>query len=200
MFLTPFGAREASLSALFILKIHPTAIVAPGAQLGSNVEIGPYAVIDNGVTVGDDCMIQAHAILTDHVTLGARNLVGFGAVIGSAPQDFAHTQSVASSVDIGDDNSFREYVTIHRGTKEGTATRIGSKNLLMGGVHVGHNCIVGDRNVIANNCLLAGYVHLGDDTVLGGGSSFSPRPPHWGLGDDSRRHRLEQGRPTLHRR
>ncbi len=147
-------------------------MIARGAQLGSNVEVGPYAVIDSGVTVGDDCTIQAHAILTDHVTFGARNLVGFGAVIGSAPQDYAHTNSIASSVTVGNDNSFREYVTIHRGTEEGTSTWIGSNNLLMGGVHVGHNCVVGGGNVIANNCLLAGYVHLGDDAVLGGGAVF----------------------------
>ncbi|MDD5201037.1 MAG: acyl-ACP--UDP-N-acetylglucosamine O-acyltransferase [Terrimicrobiaceae bacterium] len=123
-------------------------------------------------TIGDDCTIQAHAILTNRTTLGARNFVGYGAVIGAAPQDFAHDASIRSEVVIGDDNAFREYVTVHRGTKAGSVTRIGSRNLLMVGVHVGHNSTVGDRNVMANNCLLAGYVRVGDDVVLGGGAVF----------------------------
>ncbi len=154
------------------MKIHPTAIIDPGARLGENVEVGAYALIGDQVVVGDDCTIQAHAILTDRVTLGARNLVGFGAVLGSAPQDHAHGSEISSEVIVGNDNVFREYVTIHRGTADGSATRVGSKNLLMGGVHLGHNARIGDGNVVANNCLLAGYVHLGDDTVLGGGSVF----------------------------
>jgi UDP-N-acetylglucosamine acyltransferase len=154
------------------MNIHPSAHVSSRASLGKNVSVGPGAVIEDDITIGDDCTIQAHAILTSRVTLGARNLVGYGAVIGAAPQDFAHTDAIDSEVVIGDDNAFREYVTIHRGTKAGTATRIGSGNLFMVGVHTGHNCEVGDRNVIANNCLLAGYVHIGNDVVLGGGAVF----------------------------
>lgn len=152
--------------------IHPTALVSPRAILGKNVVIGPYAIVEEGVTLGDHCTIQAHAILTDRVTLGERNLVGYGAVIGSAPQDFAHDNSIASEVVIGADNIFREYVTIHRGTAEGSVTRVGNGNMLMAGVHLGHNSSVGNRTVIANNCLLAGYVEVGDDVVLGGGSVF----------------------------
>jgi UDP-N-acetylglucosamine acyltransferase len=154
------------------MNIHPTAIVSPRARLGKNITIGPGAVIEDEVTIGDDCTIQARAILTSRVTLGARNLVGYGAVIGAAPQDFAHDESIPSEVVIGDDNVLREYVTIHRGTKAGTATRIGNGNLLMVGVHAGHNVEIGDRNVIANNCLLAGYVQIGSDVVLGGGAVF----------------------------
>jgi UDP-N-acetylglucosamine acyltransferase len=154
------------------LKIHPTALVGSKARLGENVEVGAYAIIEDHVVVGDDCTIQAHAILTDRVSLGARNFVGYGAVIGSAPQDFDHSHSITSEVVIGDDNTFREYVTIHRGTKDGSATHIGNRNFLMAGVHLGHNVRVGDRNVMANNCLLAGYVHVGDDAVFGGGSVF----------------------------
>jgi UDP-N-acetylglucosamine acyltransferase len=154
------------------LKIHPTAIVGSGARLGENVEVGAYALVEDGVTIGEDCTIQAHAILTNRVTLGARNLVGYGAVIGSAPQDFSHADSISSEVIIGDDNMFREYVTIHRGTKPESATRVGSRNMLMAGVHLGHNSEIGDGNVIANNCLLAGYVTVGDDVVLGGGAVF----------------------------
>lgn len=154
------------------MKIHPTALVSPQAILGHDVEIGPFALIEEGVTVGDHCIIQAHAILTNRVTLGSRNVIGYGAVIGSAPQDFGHGDEIQSEVIIGDDNTFREYVTIHRGTAEGSATCVGNGNLLMGGVHLGHNVSVGNHTVMANNCLLAGYVEVGDDVVLGGGSVF----------------------------
>lgn len=147
-------------------------MVSPKAILGENVQIGAFAIVEEGVTLGDHCTIQAHAILTDRVTMGDGNLVGYGAVIGSAPQDFAHSEAISSEVIIGDDNIFREYVTIHRGTAEGSATSIGTGNMLMAGVHLGHNCSVGNRTVIANNCLLAGYVNVGDDVVLGGGSVF----------------------------
>ena len=155
-----------------LLNIHPTAIVSPKATLGENVFVGPYAIVGENVFIGNDCTIQAHAILTDRVTMGARNLVGYGAVIGSAPQDFGYADETKSEVLIGDDNIFREYVTIHRGTAEGSATRVGNNNMLMAGAHLGHNSCVGNRTVIANNCLLAGYVEVGDDVVLGGGSVF----------------------------
>ena len=154
------------------MNIHPTALVSPKATLGTNIEIGPFAIVEEHVTVGNDCVIQGHAVLTDRVTLGDRNTVGYGAVIGSAPQDFSHDKSVRSEVIIGDDNTFREYVTIHRGATEGSVTRVGSNNLLMGWVHLGHNVTVGNRTVMANNCLLAGHVHAGDDIVLGGGSVY----------------------------
>ena len=136
------------------------------------MEVGPYAIVGEEVTLGDDCIVQAHAVLTDRVTMGARNLVGYGAVIGSKPQDFGHSDVTRSGVIIGNDNIFREYVTIHRGTAEGSATQVGDGNLLMGGVHLGHNVSVGNRTVMANNCLLAGYVQVGDDVVLGGGAVF----------------------------
>lgn len=155
-----------------LLNIHPTAIVSPKARLGENVEIGPYSIIGDDVAIGNECTIQAHVILTDRVTLGDRNFLGYGTVIGSAPQDAAHGLSIQSEVVIGDGNTFREYVTIHRGTKEGSSTRVGNANLLMGGVHLGHNTSVGDNNVMANNCLLAGYVEVGNDVVLGGGAVF----------------------------
>ena len=147
-------------------------MVSPDAILGNHVQIGPYVIVDEGVVIGNDCIIQAHAILTNRVTLGDRNLIGYGAVIGSAPQDFAHGSSISSEVVVGDDNVIREYVTVHRGTAEGSATRVGNGNMLMAGVHLGHNSSVGNRTVIANNCLLAGYVDVGDDVVLGGGSVF----------------------------
>jgi UDP-N-acetylglucosamine acyltransferase len=154
------------------VKIHPTAIVEDGAVLGADVEVGPYALVGREAIVGPECRILSHAVITSRVTMGARNVVGHGAVIGAPPQDFAHNESMVSEVRIGSGNTFREHVTIHRGTKEGTATVVGDDNLVMVGSHFGHNVQVGSRTIIANNCLLAGYVQIGDGAVLGGGTVF----------------------------
>lgn len=154
------------------MKIHPTAIIESPELLGPDCEVGPYAMIGPHVRLGARCIVQAHAVLTNHVNAGENNLFGYGAIIGAAPQDFAHSEEIHSEVSIGDNNRFREYVTIHRGTKEGTATVVGNDNYLMCGVHLGHNCRVHNRVVAANNCLLAGYVEIMDGTVLGGGTVF----------------------------
>ena len=152
--------------------IHPTAFVDREARIGNDVEIGPGVIIEGKSVIGDGCRIQARAVISSHVRMGARNTVGHGAILGGDPQDFDFKQGTRSDVVIGDDNVFREYVTIHRGTKEGTSTKIGNKNFLMVGVHMGHNSSVGNRVIIANNCLLAGYVSVEDGAVLGGGSVF----------------------------
>jgi UDP-N-acetylglucosamine acyltransferase len=154
------------------MKIHPTAIISKGAELSDDVEIGAYAIIGEGVRLGAGCVIQANAILQGRTVLGAQNFIGYGAVIGATPQDFAFRETVTSEVRIGDQNTFREYVTIHRGTKEGSATVVGNNCYLMVGTHLGHNVKLGDSVVIANNCLLAGYVEIGDGAVLGGGTVF----------------------------
>lgn len=154
------------------MKIHPSAIINPSARLSEDVEIGPHAVIGGEVILGQGCVIQAHAILESSVTMGAGNFVGYGAVIGAAPQDFAHKPEVSSGVRIGDNNRIREYVTIHRGTKEGTETTVGNGCFLMVGTHLGHNVSLADNVIITNNCLLAGYVQVGEAAVLGGGSVF----------------------------
>ena len=154
------------------MKIHPTAIVSPQAQLSDDVEIGAYAILGENVKLGAGCVVQAHTVLEGRVTLGARNFVGHGAIIGTTPQDFAYRDSVVSEVRVGDGNTLREYVTIHRGTKEGSATIVGNNCYLMVGSHLGHNVKLGDNVVIANNCLLAGYVEIGSGAVLGGGTVF----------------------------
>jgi UDP-N-acetylglucosamine acyltransferase len=154
------------------VKIHPTAIVSPQAHLADDVEIGAYAIIGENVELGAGCVVQTHTVLEGRVTLGARNFVGHGAIIGTTPQDFAYRDSVVSEVRIGDGNTLREYVTIHRGTKEGSATIVGNNCYLMVGSHLGHNVKLGDNVVIANNCLLAGYVEIGSGAVLGGGTVF----------------------------
>jgi len=154
------------------MKIHSTAIVSEGAKLAEDVEIGPWALIGPDVTLGSGCVVQARAVIEGHTTIGEKNTIGYGTVIGSAPQDFAFQKSVRSEVRIGDGNTFREYVTIHRGTKEGSATVVGNQCYLMVGSHLGHNVELGNRVIIANNCPLGGYVQVGDGAVLGGGTVF----------------------------
>jgi UDP-N-acetylglucosamine acyltransferase len=154
------------------MKIHPTAIVSTQAQLADDVEVGAHAIIGENVKLGAGCVVQAHAVLEGRTTLGAGNFVGYGAIIGATPQDFAFRETVVSEVRIGDGNTFREYVTIHRGTTEGSATIVGNECYLMVGSHLGHNVKLGDKIVIANNCLLAGYVEIGSGAVLGGGTVF----------------------------
>lgn len=152
--------------------IHPTALVDPAAQLGADVEIGPYAVIGAGAVIGANCKLQAHVVIEGSVKMGARNFVGYGAIIGAAPQDLSFDPKTQSSVEIGEGNTIREYCTIHRGSAEGSATVLGNGNFLMVGTHLGHNCTLGDGVVIANDCLLAGYVRIDDRAFIGGGSRF----------------------------
>jgi UDP-N-acetylglucosamine acyltransferase len=116
--------------------------------------------------------VQSHVVIEGKVTIATGNLIGHGAVIGASPQDISFSPERRTKVEIGNDNIIREYCTIHRGTAEGSATKIGDKNFLMAGAHIGHNCLIGNNVVIANNCLLAGYVRVDDGAFLGGGSTF----------------------------
>jgi len=152
--------------------IHPTAIIGSGAKIGANVEIGPHTLIGNGVTIGNDTIIGANAVIEAEVTLGRGNRIGHGTMIGGAPQDVSFTEKTRSAVEIGDRNLIREYCTIHRGTTEGSATKIGDENFLMVGAHVGHNCVVGNKTIIANNVLLGGNVTVADGAFLGGGTTL----------------------------
>ena len=152
--------------------IHPTAIIDARAKLGEGVSIGPFAVLEGDVTLGDGCLVQSHAVITGRVVMGQHNHVGYGAIIGGWPQDFSFDPKIDSGVIVGDNNTFREYSTIHRGTASGTNTVVGNGNFLMGGAHLGHNVKLADHIVIANNCLLAGHVEVGSRAFLGGGSVF----------------------------
>jgi UDP-N-acetylglucosamine acyltransferase len=147
--------------------IHPTALIDPGASLGRDIEVGPYAVIEGAVVMGDQCSIAAHAVIKRYTRLGMRNKIAEHAVIGGEPQDHKFKQC-ASYVEIGDDNLIREGVTIHRGSSEGAATRIGNRNFLMATSHVGHDCQIGNDVVIANACLLAGFVTVFDRAFISG--------------------------------
>ena len=153
-------------------KIHPTAIVDPNAKLSGNVEIGPFSIIGSHVTIGDNTIVQSHVVIEAEVAIGRGNFIGHGAIIGVPPQDISFLPGRKTKVEIGDGNIIREYCTIHRGSSDGSATKIGDKNFLMSGAHIGHNCLIGNNVVIANNCLLAGHVRVDDGAFLGGGSTF----------------------------
>jgi len=148
-------------------EIHPSAVVDPAVNLGVEVRVGPYAMIEAGCVIGDYCEVRAHAVICKGTLMGPHNQIGYGAVIGAEPQDYAY-KGGRSWVEIGSGNKIREYVTIHRATTEGTATTIGNDNFLMGGVHVGHDAEIGNHAILANNTLLSGYVRVEDGAFLGG--------------------------------
>ena len=154
------------------MKIHPTALVDPDAQIGADVEIAPFSVIGPQAAIGDRTIVQSHVVIEGNVAIGTGNFVGHGAIIGAPPQDLSFSLERKTKVEIGNDNVIREYCTIHRGSPEGSVTKIGDNNFLMVGTHVGHNCAIGNNVVIANNCLLAGHVRVDDGAFLGGGSTF----------------------------
>ena len=153
-------------------KIHSTALVEPGARIGADVEIGPFSVIGPQAMIGEKTIVQSHVVIEGNVAIGTDNFVGHGAIIGAPPQDLSFSLERNTKVEIGNNNVIREYCTIHRGSPEGSVTKIGHKNFLMAGVHIGHNCAIGNNVVIANNCLLAGHVRVDDGAFLGGGSTF----------------------------
>ena len=151
-------------------RIHPTALVAQGATLAEDVEVGPYAVIEDRVVIGEGSVIGAHAVIHSHARIGARNRIHAHAVIADTPQDYAYAGE-PTEVEIGDDNIIREGVTIHRSTELETPTRVGDHCFLMAYSHVAHGCQVGDRVILTNNVMLAGYVQVGDGAIIGGGTA-----------------------------
>jgi UDP-N-acetylglucosamine acyltransferase len=153
-------------------NIHPSAIVSDQAHLADDVDIGPFAIIDAGVEIGPGCKIGAQAWITGNTVMGESNHVGYGTIIGAEPQSIGFDSATNSNVDIGSNNTIREYVTIHRSIHEGESTKVGDKNFLMTGVHLAHDVKMGSHNSLANNVLLAGHVKMGDHTFLGGGGGF----------------------------
>jgi UDP-N-acetylglucosamine acyltransferase len=150
------------------MSVHPSAIVAKSARLGAGVSVLPFAVVEDDVVVGDRTEIRSHAVVKRFTALGEDNRVHEGAILGGEPQDVAFTGAPSSLV-IGDRNLIREGVTLHRSTKPGGATVVGSGCFLMAYVHVAHDGRIGDRVVMANNVALAGHVEVGERAFLGGG-------------------------------
>lgn len=151
--------------------IHPTAIIAPGAELGENVSIGPYCVIADKVRIGDGCVFEPFVRLLDYVEIGRECHLHENSVLGGTPQDHDFTGGV-SWVRLGNRVICREAVTIHRGSGEGTETAVGDDCMLMEGVHLGHNVRLGRHCILTNKVGLSGYVEIGDNTVIGGIAGF----------------------------
>ncbi len=157
----------------FSMNIHPTAIVADGAKLAADVEVGPYSIIGPDVEVGPGCVIGAHAVLENRVVIGAGTHVGHGTILGGNPQALGFDQSRRDTgVRIGKNNTIREHVTINRATQENSDTVVGDENFLMTGCHLAHDCRIGSGVILANTVLMAGHVEVDDGAFLGGGSVF----------------------------
>jgi UDP-N-acetylglucosamine acyltransferase len=147
--------------------IHATAVVHPQARLDATVEVGPHTVIDAGVVLGPHCTVGPHVYLTGRTTIGAHNRFHAGCVLGDAPQDLKY-KGEDSQLRVGDHNTFREHVTVHRSNTMSEDTVIGSHNFLMAHCHVAHNCQLGNDIIIANGALLAGHVTVQDRAFISG--------------------------------
>lgn len=150
--------------------IDARAIVAPGAQLASDVEVGPYSIIGPEVTIGAGSWIGPHVVITGRTTIGAGNKIFQFASIGEIPQDKKFGGEKTSLV-IGDRNVIREYCTMNPGTGEGGVTRIGNDGLFMAYTHVAHDCIIGNNVILVNVSQIAGHVEIGDWAILSGYAS-----------------------------
>jgi UDP-N-acetylglucosamine acyltransferase len=149
------------------VQIHPTAVVDSRAQLGSGTIVGPYCVVAAEVTLGPDCWLQHHVTLSGPMRAGARNKFYAYSSIGQQTQDLKY-QGEPTYLEIGDENTFREFVTINRSTSSEGKTRVGSCGNFLAYSHIGHDCDVGDGVIFSNNGTLAGHVHVGDNAVIGG--------------------------------
>ena len=153
------------------MSVHPSAIVAPGAVIPDSCTIGPYCTIGPEVRLGEACNLVSHVVIDGRTSLGARNIVYPFTSLGVAPQDLKYNGEPTETA-IGDDNTIRECVTISRGTEKGGGiTRVGSENLLMAYVHIGHDSRVGSHCILANAATLAGHVVIEDYASVG---AFSP--------------------------
>jgi UDP-N-acetylglucosamine acyltransferase len=152
------------------MSIHPTAIISPKAELDTTVEVGPYAIIEENVKIGARSVVMAHACINGWTEIGEDNRIHMGAVIGHVPQYIAFKDQ-KSYVRIGNGNTIREYVTIHRSIKEEHATVIGDRNFLMATSHVAHDCVLGNEVILTNSVLLAGHVVVQDKAMISGNSA-----------------------------
>ena len=163
------------MSTLTSELVHPTAVIAPEAELAFDVQVGPYAIIEGPVKVGPGTIIESHACLCGPMEMGRDNFVGHGAVLGKSPQHKGY-RGEPTSLSIGDGNVFREHVTVHRGTVAGGGvTRVGDRNMFMIGSHLGHDASVGNDCMLVNGALVAGHVELHDGCILSGHSAIQQR-------------------------
>jgi len=148
--------------------LHPTAVVAPGARLAQGVTVGPYCVIGSEVEVGEETWLGSHVVLDGRMRIGRRNRIFHFASLGAPPQDKKYGDE-PTSVEIGDGNTIREYVTISRGTAQDVGvTRLGNDNWIMAYCHIAHDCQIANHTIFANGVQLAGHVTVGDWVIFGG--------------------------------
>jgi len=148
--------------------IHATAIISEKAAIAADVSIGPFVVIGDGVTIGSGTRIDSHVVINGPTKIGESNHIYQFASIGDDPQDKKYANEPTGLV-IGDRNTIREFCTISRGTTQDRGeTIIGDDNWIMAYVHIAHDCVVGNKTIMANNATLAGHVHVGDWAILGG--------------------------------
>jgi UDP-N-acetylglucosamine acyltransferase len=147
--------------------VHPTAVVHPKANVASSCEVGPYCVIGENVSLGAKCKLHSHVVIDGHTRLGKENEIFPFASIGLKTQDLKWKGGVTRT-EIGDGNTFREYVTIHSATSDGEVTRVGSRNHILAYCHIAHNCTLGNNIIMSNVATLAGHVTVEDFAVVGG--------------------------------
>ena len=147
-------------------KIHPTATVHPTAVLSDDVEIGAYSIVEADVVIGPGTVLRDHTILRRYTTIGQNNIVDTHAVLGGVPQDLKFNPRTVSYLRVGDDNVFREGVTISRATGEGKATIVGNRTYWMTAAHAGHDAVVEDDAILVNGAALAGHAVLGRGAIL----------------------------------
>ncbi len=149
------------------VTVHPTGIVDPAAELGPGVVVGPYCIVAAGVSLGENCWLQHHVTLEGPLSAGRGNKFYAYCSIGQQTQDLKY-RGEPTFLEIGDENVFREFVTINRSTAGTGKTRVGSRGNFLAYSHIGHDCTVGDAVIFSNNGTLAGHVQVGDHAVIGG--------------------------------
>jgi UDP-N-acetylglucosamine acyltransferase len=149
------------------MSIHPTAIIDPRAAIHPEADIGPYVVIDGPVRIGARTRVLAHAVVMGWTEIGTDNVIHAHATIGDAPQDLAY-DGAQTYLRVGNRNVIREHAQIHRGTAAGSATVVGDDNFVMSMGHIGHNCRIGNRVIVAGGALLAGHVEVDDQAFISG--------------------------------
>jgi UDP-N-acetylglucosamine acyltransferase len=154
-----------------LANVHPTAVISAEATLAHDVQIGPYSVIDGPVAIGPETVIGPHVHLVGPLVIGKGNRIGTGTVIGSDPQHLGY-QGQPTRTEIGDSNTFREHVTIHRGSHIDKLTRIGSDNYFMAHSHVAHDCKVGSHCIFANGAVIGGHCEIQDRVFLSGNTAI----------------------------
>jgi len=152
--------------------IHPSAVIADGANIAANVKIGPYCVVGEHASLDEGCELMSHVVIGGHTTIGKGNKFFPFSAVGLEPQDLKY-HGEPSRVEIGDNNTFRENVTVNAGTEGGgMLTSIGNRNLLMAYVHVAHDCHISNEVVMANAAMLAGHISISDGAIIGGMSAI----------------------------